>query len=1118
MRRLAVPAIALSLAALIPFVALPAIPGALGATRPNPKVVVIAGPVGPSHNAHYQSDADAIAATARKYTSNVIEIKSPHATWSRVKPALQGASIVVYLGHGNGWPSMYAPYQPYTKDGFGLDPETGANGDTHIYIGEYYIARDVKLAPNAVVLFHHLCYASGNTEPGLAVGPLSSSKLRPDNYAAGFISAGARAVIADVAHPHTAYIDWLFTKSMPIETLFYTYPTYHGHPILMDSIRHQGFKEILDPDYATSGFYRSIVYSRSLTTTATTGTWYAPTNTTPTALVVPGAAQATTAVPWFADAALTPDPETGAPAGTLAVGTTVRLTAAAPALPDGSKVYAFTTLDGATSGYLKGTGLAPRDSTAPRLWTFDAPISPASIDGTFPFEVGFRVSEVVDARLTVKNGAGATVKTIAMTDDLATMSWDLVGADGHVVPNGTYSWSFRAADRWGNTPITRTGTVTLDTTDPVSTAAVSAGTLGGSGWYITPASVAISATDTGSGVTSRTYAIDGGASHTVSGLVAVATSGTHKVTYFATDRAGNQEAAHTLTVKVDVTKPVTTPTVTGLAGSNGWWTGPASVTLNAVDAHSGVAKLVAAVDGGPTAPVTGPFAFSTEGTHTISYAATDRAGNVEATRTTTVRIDATKPTTDLATVAGTVGVDGWVVTPATVSFHGADALSGVAGFRTVLDGGAANLAAASLTVATSGQHTLTYATVDRAGNVGPSRTISFKVDRTAPTSSVALGGTQGDPAFFRTDVTVTPTSVDADSGVARLEAAVDGAAFAPVTGPILVKTDGRHTVTFRAKDRAGNVEATKSSSFTIDRTPPSLGPSPAPTASPATFSPNGDGLADTVGIRHQLSEPAVVTARVVDAGGTLVRSFATPAQGPGAVVWDGRRTDGTFAPRGVYTVSLTARDRAGNVSGSLTTSVALYPDFVGGTRSTGIFFPQDGDAVAKTVTIGFTLRAAATVRLEVLDATGKVVRTIVASKAAGAAQVSWNGRTNAGTYAPQGKYVLRVTASSGTLHETKQFGVTAAAFAITPSATVARRGQTLTVTAVSAEPLSTTPRLVVHQPGLAAYGYTMCHVSGSTWRVTFTVHSGSTGTVGLAVVARDRSSAVQSSVVWIPLR
>src|SRR6476659_7800883 len=403
-RRLAIAVLAVL--ALVGLAAWPLAPHGAAATRPAPKVVVIAGPVG-DHNAHYQADADAIARTARKYTSNVVLIKSPRATWDRVKAAIQNASIVVYLGHGNGWPSIYSPYQPYTKDGFGLDPDTGADGNKHVYIGEYTIGREVRLAPNAVVLFHHLCYASGNTEPGLAVGPLSDSKQRPDNYAAGFVQAGARAVIADVAHPHTAYIDWLFTKHLSIRDLFYKYPTYHGHPILTDSVRQPGFKQILDPDYTSSGFYRSIVYDPSLTTDEVTRTWYQATDTVPAALTAPGAAETTADSPFFADAALTP---TGDPAG--AAGTKVRITSLPPVLADGTPVVGFTTFDGATSGYANATTFAPRDSSPPKLWTTDAPYSPASAVGTWPFAIGYRASEDVDARIDITNASGAVVRHV----------------------------------------------------------------------------------------------------------------------------------------------------------------------------------------------------------------------------------------------------------------------------------------------------------------------------------------------------------------------------------------------------------------------------------------------------------------------------------------------------------------------------------------------------------------------------------------------------------------------------------------------------------------------------------------------------------------------------------
>ncbi len=160
------------LVALLLALGLTALPVEAGSTA---KVVVVVGPVG-DHNAHYKSDARDIAAEARKHTSNVVTLFTPNATWPAVKAAAQGASVFVYLGHGNGWPSIYPPFQTVTKDGLGLDPQSGADGDKHVYYGEDYIRNNIRLAPNAVVLLYHLCYASGNTEPGLSQGTFAEAR------------------------------------------------------------------------------------------------------------------------------------------------------------------------------------------------------------------------------------------------------------------------------------------------------------------------------------------------------------------------------------------------------------------------------------------------------------------------------------------------------------------------------------------------------------------------------------------------------------------------------------------------------------------------------------------------------------------------------------------------------------------------------------------------------------------------------------------------------------------------------------------------------------------------------------------------------------------------------
>ena len=38
-------------------------------------------------------------------------------------PSSQGANLFIYLGHGNGWPSPYGPFERYTKDGLGPECE-----------------------------------------------------------------------------------------------------------------------------------------------------------------------------------------------------------------------------------------------------------------------------------------------------------------------------------------------------------------------------------------------------------------------------------------------------------------------------------------------------------------------------------------------------------------------------------------------------------------------------------------------------------------------------------------------------------------------------------------------------------------------------------------------------------------------------------------------------------------------------------------------------------------------------------------------------------------------------------------------------------------------------------
>jgi hypothetical protein len=226
---------------------------------PQPKVVLVVGPVGTTTD-RYRRLADEAAAEARRFTPNVVRVYSPNATWPAVKRALQGAAIVVYLGHGNGWPSPHrATSFPATQNGFGLNPVGGGDDSSHQYFGETTIASEVRLAPNAVVLLHHLCYASGNSEPGVPEGGVELAQQRVDNFAAGFLRAGAGAVLAEAHSGPAWYVRELLTSRRSIDTIWRSAPTSNNHLIRYASTRTPGHVAQLDPERPSSGFYRSLV-------------------------------------------------------------------------------------------------------------------------------------------------------------------------------------------------------------------------------------------------------------------------------------------------------------------------------------------------------------------------------------------------------------------------------------------------------------------------------------------------------------------------------------------------------------------------------------------------------------------------------------------------------------------------------------------------------------------------------------------------------------------------------------------------------------------------------------------------------------------------------------------
>ena len=430
-----------------------------GTTLSTAKVVLIVGPTG-SATSNYRNIADSAYATAIQYSSNVIKVYSPNATWTAAKAAMTGASLVIYLGHGNGWPSPYTYDPSYTtKDGMGLNA-TANSGDSNVkYYGEPALAT-VDMAPNAVVLLNHLCYASGNSEPQYPAPTLSVAQQRADNYGQGFIKAGARAVIAEGHGSINGLIRDLFTTHQTILEVWRNQYDYHHNEFSFQSMRSPAYDVFMDPDTASGGYYRSLVGNPDLRTEDITGVPFIPTDTTPDSLQSPGAATVA------GDPALYDDSSLTSSHGTLAGGTAVRIqdfTTNGFGGGSGTPAVYVKTLDGSDSGWMADASLAPQDSLGPQLWSLDGSrtVTPNGDGVTDTLNLALRFSESVSWSASIRDGDGHEVWSAAGSGATAALTWDARVGDA-VIANGLYHLVIGANDEWGNDPLASTSSLTID--------------------------------------------------------------------------------------------------------------------------------------------------------------------------------------------------------------------------------------------------------------------------------------------------------------------------------------------------------------------------------------------------------------------------------------------------------------------------------------------------------------------------------------------------------------------------------------------------------------------------------------------------------------------------------
>ena len=317
--------------------------------------------------------------------------------------------------------------------------------------------------------------------------------------------------------------------------------------------------------------------------------------------------------------------------------------------------------------------------------------------------------------------------------------------------------------------------IMIDKTGPSATLSPT-GAVGSNSWYTSDVTVATSGTDS----------ISGSVRCTADQLFAAETAG-QTVNGSCTNGAGLTTNATPISIKIDKTGPSAVLTPSGTSGANGWYTSDVTVTTAGSDLISGSVTC--------TTPQT--LVSETIGT-LVNGSCTNGAGLKTDAIAITVKIDKTNPTASLAP-SGTLGSDGWYISPVVVSTSGADTVS-----DPVLCTGPQTFSSDTTGIQVSGSCT------NDAGLIQSAAAITIKIDQTAPTN-VALSvssGTAGTNGWYTSDVVVRTTGDEGTSGVT-------------CSADKTISAQGQTIVTGHCTNGAGLTAYATPVTIKIDKTPPS---------------------------------------------------------------------------------------------------------------------------------------------------------------------------------------------------------------------------------------------------------------------------------------------------------
>ena len=305
------------------------------------------------------------------------------------------------------------------------------------------------------------------------------------------------------------------------------------------------------------------------------------------------------------------------------------------------------------------------------------------------------------------------------------------------------------------------------------------------GWYKSPVTVSYVGTDATSGVVA------------CSNSSTIGTEGENQIpaTGTCTDAAGNiSTPANVNFISLDMTPPVVSTQISGMESGGGWRNVATVISFSASDSLSGVA-----VDGCAV-----PKTLSTDGAgQSVTGECVDLAGNIASATATDINIDRTAPVV-AAEISPLPNAAGWFNSQVTVSFAGADSMSGsgIAGCSppVLLNTDGVNFAASG-------------SCSDIAGNITSKSVAGINIDRTAPVASAAITPPPNAAGWHKAPASISFSGTES----------LGGSGLVGCSAASTVSTDGAAQVrSGTCTDVAGNISNSATATVNLDSSAPTV--------------------------------------------------------------------------------------------------------------------------------------------------------------------------------------------------------------------------------------------------------------------------------------------------------